>query len=404
MTLSYANLDLSSPEFKKNAHEIYKQLRKNDPLHEITMPDGQRAWLTTRYDDAVQTLKDNERFTKNLRSLSPDEYAAIMPEKEMDLISRQMLSTDPPDHTRLRSIVSKAFSPQMIGEMNDEIQRITDDLIDRIQEKGRMEVLEDFAFPLPIIVISQMMGNPEDDHYLFKKWSNDFIESANNREKMKDAFPSIQAFRSYIEELIAERRKNPGSDLISMLIHAHDSGDKLTAEELSSTIWLLIVAGHETTVNLIGNGLLALLENPDQLRLWQIDQALTPSSIEELLRYYSPVEIATARWASRDFIWHGKNVSKGDLIFVGLAAANRDPEQFEDPDRLDITRNKNKHIAFGNGIHFCLGAPLARLEGKIALSTLIRRLPNLRIDTASEEFKWRSGILMRGLERFPVTF
>lgn len=404
MTLSYVNLDLSSPEFKKNAHEIYKQLRENDPLHEIKMPDGQRAWLTTRYDDAVQTLKDNERFTKNLRSLSPEEYAAIMPEKEMDLISRQMLSTDPPDHTRLRSIVSKAFSPQMIEEMNDEIQRITDDLIDKIQEKGSLEVIEDFAFPLPIIVISQMMGIPEDDHYLFKKWSNDFIESANNREKMKDAFPSIQAFRSYIEELIAERRKNPGSDLISMLIHAHDSGDKLTAEELSSTIWLLIVAGHETTVNLIGNGLLALLENPDQLRLWQSDQSLTPSSIEELLRYYSPVEIATARWASRDFTWQGKNVSKGDLIFVGLAAANRDPEQFEDPDRLDITRMKNKHIAFGNGIHFCLGAPLARLEGKIALSTLIRRLPNLRIDTASEEFKWRSGILMRGLERFPVTF
>lgn len=404
MTLSYANLDLSSPEFKKNAHEIYKQLRKDDPLHEITMPDGQRAWLTTRYDDAVQTLKDNERFTKNLRSLSPEDYAAFMPEKEMDLISRQMLSTDPPDHTRLRSIVSKAFSPQMIEEMREEIQRITDDLIDRIQEKGSMEVIEDFAFPLPIIVISQMMGIPEDDHYLFKKWSNDFIESANNREKMKDAFPSIQAFGIYIEELIAERRKNPGSDLISMLIHAHDSGDKLTTEELSSTIWLLIVAGHETTVNLIGNGLLALLENPDQMRLWQSDQTLTSSGIEELLRYYSPVEIATARWASRDFSWHGKNVSKGDLIFVGLAAANRDSEQFEDPDRLDITRMKNKHIAFGNGIHFCLGAPLARLEGKIALSTLIRRLPNLQIDTASEEFKWHSGILMRGLERFPVTF
>ncbi|UUZ92511.1 cytochrome P450 [Paenibacillus sp. P25] len=230
------------------------------------------------------------------------------------------------------------------------------------------------------------------------------MRSANNRDKLKEVFPSIQAFGRYIEELVTERRKRPGSDLISMLIQAHDSGDKLNAEELFSTIWSLIVAGHETTVNLIGNGLLALLENPDQLRLWRSDPALTPSGIEELLRYYSPVEIATSRWARVDFTWHGKHVSKGDLIFVGLAAANRDPEQFENPDRLDITRKKNKHIAFGNGIHFCLGAPLARLEGKTALSTLLRRSPNLRIDAASEELKWRPGILMRGLERFPVLF
>ncbi|MEW9701786.1 cytochrome P450 [Paenibacillus sp. SI8] len=402
--LSNANLDLSSPEFKKNAHEIYKQLRQNDPLHEIAMPDGQRAWLSTRYDDAVQILKDDERFTKNLHSLSPEEYAAIMPKKEMDLISKQMLSSDPPDHTRLRSIVSKAFSPQMIENMQNEIQRITDDLIDRVQEKGSMEVIEDFAFPLPIIVISQMLGIPEKDHHLFKKWSGDFINAANDRNKMKEAFPSIQAFGCYIEELITERRKYPGSDLISMLIQVNDNKEKLTAAELSSTIWLLIVAGHETTVNLIGNGLLALLENPEQFRLWRDDPAYSQSGIEELLRYYSPVEIGTSRWARLDFTWHGKNIGKGDLIFVGLAAANRDPEQFENPNQLDITRKKNKHIAFGNGIHFCLGAPLARLEGKIALSTLLQRLPNLRIDTTSEELKWRSGILMRGLERFPVTF
>ncbi|UUZ92512.1 cytochrome P450 [Paenibacillus sp. P25] len=174
--LTYPNLDLSSPEFKQNAHEIYKRLRQKDPLHEIAMPDGQRAWLSTRYDDAVTILKDDERFTKNLQSLSPEDYAAIMPKKEMDLLSNQMLSSDPPDHTRLRSIVSKAFSPQMIEGMQAEIQRITENLIDRIQEKGSMEVIADFAFPLPILVISQMLGIPENDHYLFKKWSSDFIE------------------------------------------------------------------------------------------------------------------------------------------------------------------------------------------------------------------------------------
>ncbi|MBO7744703.1 cytochrome P450 [Paenibacillus sp. MWE-103] len=366
------------------------------------MTDGQRAWLTTRYDDAILALKDNERITKNLQSLSPEDYASVIPEKEMALISKQMLSSDPPDHTRLRAIVSKAFTPQMIDRMESDIQRIAEDLIDRIEQTGKLEAIEDFAFPLPITVISRMLGIPDDDYVLFKRWSSDFIEAANNREKLKTAFPSLQAFRLYLEELIDARRKTPGDDLISLLIQAHDDQDRLSGDELVSTIWLLIVAGHETTVNLIGNGLLALLENPDQLRLWRQDPSLTATAVEELLRYYSPVEIATSRWASRDFEWHGKDVRKGDLILVGLGAANRDPAQFDDPGRLDLSRKKNKHIAFGNGIHFCLGAPLARIEGRIALTALLRRLPNLRISPSFTGLEWRPGILMRGLRELPI--
>ncbi|SFJ02417.1 Cytochrome P450 [Paenibacillus sp. UNC496MF] len=402
MTIPNANLDVSSPAFKRHAHELYDRLRAHDPLHELTMTDGQRAWLTTRYDDAILALKDNERITKNLQSLSPEDYASVIPEKEMALISKQMLSSDPPDHTRLRAIVSKAFTPQMIDRMESDIQRIAEDLIDRIEQAGKLEAIEDFAFPLPITVISRMLGIPDDDYILFKRWSSDFIEAANNREKLKTAFPSLQAFRLYLEELIDARRKTPGDDLISLLIQAHDDQDRLSGDELVSTIWLLIVAGHETTVNLIGNGLLALLENPDQLRLWRQDPSLTATAVEELLRYYSPVEIATSRWASRDFEWHGKDVRKGDLILVGLGAANRDPAQFDDPGRLDLSRKKNKHIAFGNGIHFCLGAPLARIEGRIALTALLRRLPDLKLSPSFTGPEWRPGILMRGLRELPI--
>ncbi|MFC4810792.1 cytochrome P450 family protein [Paenibacillus sp. GCM10023250] len=402
LTIPNANLDVSSPAFKRQAHELYDRLRAQDPLHELTMPDGQRAWLTTRYDDAILALKDNERITKNLQSLSPEDYAAVIPEKEMALISKQMLSSDPPDHTRLRAIVSKAFTPQMIDRMESDILRIAEDLIDRIEQAGRLEAIEDFAFPLPITFISRMLGIPDDDYVLFKRWSSDFIEAANDREKLKAAYPSLQAFRLYLEELIEARRKTPGDDLISLLVQAHDNQDRLSEDELISTIWLLIVAGHETTVNLIGNGLLALLENPDQLRLWRQDPSLSATAVEELLRYYSPVEIATSRWASRDFEWHGKYVRKGDLILVGLGAANRDPAQFDDPGRLDLSRKKNKHIAFGNGIHFCLGAPLARIEGRIALTALLRRLPDLRLSPSFAGAEWRPGILMRGLRELPI--
>ncbi|WP_274651030.1 cytochrome P450 family protein [Paenibacillus humicola] len=404
MTTFDTGLDLSSPDFKRNAYAIYNRLRREDPVFETILPDGRKAWMCTRYDDVLAALKDNERFTKNLQSLSPEEYDSVLPRKEMELLSNHMLSADPPDHTRLRAIVSRAFTPQLVDHMEPDIRRIADGLIDRIAEKGSMEAIADFAFPLPILVIGQMLGIPEEDHMLLKKWSSDFIAAANDRNKMKEAAPSFQAFGQYIQAMIAERRKSPRSDLTSLLIDAHDSGDRLSAAELSSTIWLLILAGHETTVNLIGNGIFALLENPDQMRLWQNDPSLTITAVEELLRYYSPVEIATARWAGRDFDWYGKNVNRGDVIFVNLASANRDPEHFGHPDRLDLSRKKNKHVAFGSGIHFCLGAPLARLEAQIALSALLQRLPNIRLEGTFDEIRWRPGILMRGLERLPVAF
>ncbi len=397
MTLLNENLDLSSPSFKKNAHEIYKHLRRHDPMHKITMQNGQIGWLITRYDDVAQALKDDLRITKDRRDQS------TIPPTVKHLFDH-LLATDPPDHTRLRSIVSKAFSPKIIESLHSQIQQITEELIDRIESKGAMDVIDDFAFPLPIAVLSRMLGIPEEEHYLIREWSNAIIAAASDNQKIKEALPSIEAFAEYIETLIIQRREKPADDLISHFVYAHDNGEYLTAQEVSSMIFLLIIAGHETTVNLIGNGLLALLENPDQLELFKKNPHVAPSPIEELLRYYSPVEIGTVRWAKHDFTWYEKTIHQDDLIFVSISSANRDPEQFEQPDRLDLTRTKNKHVAFGNGIHYCLGAPLARLEGKIALTALLRRLPNLSSAIDFEELTWRPGILMRGLVRFPVSF
>jgi cytochrome P450 len=399
----YANLDLSSLEFKQNAYEIYNELRKHDPIHEHIMPNGQRTWLITRYSDAVEALKDNDGITKRVYSLYPERFASLLPEKELNLVGGHMLYSDPPDHTRLRSIAQKAFTPKVIKGMTDEIQRITNDLLDIIQEKDSMDVIEDYAFPIPVTVISNMLGIPEEDHILIKKWSDDYMTASNNYANLKVIYPSLHAFRVYLEDLIADRKKNPKSDLTSLLVQASDNGDKFTIDELVATIFVTIVGGHETTGSLISNGLFALLENPDQMQLWKNDPSVAPTGIEEFLRYYSPLEFATTRLAARDFTWHNKNITKGDYIFVGLAAANRDPEQFENPDCLDITRKKNKHIAFSNGVHFCMGSQLARLEGIIAFNTLLQRFPNLHINGSLGELKWKKGtVVARGLEQFSV--
>ncbi|MFS0823098.1 cytochrome P450 family protein [Bacillus sp. 1P02SD] len=399
----YPNLDLSSLEFKQNAYKIYKELREHDPVHEITMPNGQRTWLITRYNDAVNVLKDNERFTKRVHYFNPDQYASLLPEKEMNLVSRHMLYTDKPDHTRLRSIASNAFTPRMINGMSKEIQELTNELLDPIEERGSMEVVNDFAFMLPAAVISRILGIPQEDYSLIRKWSDDYMTASQNFGNLKSIYQSLNEFRLYIDELVASRKKNPKSDLTSLLVQAHVNGDRLNSEELASTIFVLIVAGHETTGSLISSGLFALLQNPDQMRLWKDDPTVASTAIDELVRYYSPLEFATSRVALQDFTWYDKNIERGDVMFVGIASANRDTEIFEDPDYLDITRKKNKHIGFGNGIHFCLGAPLARLEGDIAITTILKRFPNLRVEGTLEELKWKTGVVVsRGLEQLPV--
>lgn len=397
-------LDLFSSEFKEKSYSFYAKLREHDPVYRFTLPDGQTAWLITRYEDAQAVLKD-DRFIKNPHTLlNQEQINKMVPILEMDLLINHMLDSDPPDHARLRNLVHKAFTPKMIEKLRGRIQEITDTLLDAVQSKGKMNLVDEFAFPLPIIVICEMLGIPAEYRDRFREWSDTLIESTNLPEKMQQALPTVQSFIKYLGHLIEERRKDPTEDLISALIHAETEGEKLTEKELYSMIFLLIIAGHETTVNLIGNGVLALLQHPKQMEKLKSNPELISSAIEEILRFYGPVELATNRWASEDVLIHEKLIRKGDVVVVALASANRDETQFENPDLFDITRKNNRHLAFGMGIHYCLGAPLARLEGQIALLTLLRRMPELRLNTDVETLKWRPTYLMRGLVELPVVF
>ncbi|AEI43410.1 cytochrome P450 [Paenibacillus mucilaginosus KNP414] len=398
-------LDLFSSEFKRNAYSLYAQLREQEPVYRFMLPNGQTAWLITRYEDAQAALKDS-RFIKNPHTLLSQEQMDkwTFPMLERDLLIRNMVASDPPDHTRLRNLVQKAFTPKMIEELRGRIQEIADTLLDEIQDKGNMNVMDDFAFPLPIIVICEMLGIPAEDRDSFRDWSNAIVRAVHLPEKIQEALPQIRSFIKYMGQLIEERRNDPDEDLVSSLIQAETEGEQLTENELYSMIFLLIVAGHETTVNLIGNGVFALLQHPEQWEKLQSHPELISSAVEEILRFYGPVELASSRWAGEDVPFHEQLIRKGDMIAVALASANRDEAQFIHPDRFDITRKNNRHLAFGTGIHHCLGAPLARLEGQIALLTLLRRMPKLRLSTDPGTLQWVPAYVMRGLVELPVEF
>ncbi|MBO0794905.1 MAG: cytochrome P450 [Ktedonobacteraceae bacterium] len=317
-----------------------------------------------------------------------------------------MLTVDPPDHSRLRSLAAKAFTPRMIEQLRPRIQQITNELLDAVEEHGQMDLIQDFAFPLPITVISEMLGIPPEDRARFRAWTQVFLAMPEGTSFEKDPVRSatLNDFIHYIRTLLDKKREHPGEDLVSGLVLAEENGDQLSETELVSTVFLLIIAGRETTVNLIGNGTLALLEHPDQLRLLQQNPSLISSAVEELLRYTSPVALATPRWANEDITIHDTLIRKGNLVFIALIAANDDAQHFSDPETLDIARQVNKHLAFGKGIHVCLGAPLARLEGQIAFSTLFQRLPHLCLIGDPEQLIWNRTPLLRGLTRLPVTF
>lgn len=274
-----------------------------------------------------------------------------------------------------------------------------------MQARGEMDLIDQFAFPLPVRVIAEILGIPADDFTQFQAWSKLFIESAaGDAEAIAQAIEQTQAFYLYLKALVATKRQMPADDLLSQLIQVEAQGEKLSEEELIATTFLLIVAGHETTVHLIGNGMLALLQHPQQLTLLQENPTLMKTAIEEFLRYRGPLLTATERWAREDLVFQGQQIHRGDYIIIALAAANRDEASFADPDTLDITREENRHLAFGKGIHYCLGAPLARLEGEIAIGTLLRRLPHVHLETPPEQLVWRPGTLILGLAHLPVAF
>ena len=311
--------------------------------------------------------------------------------------------TDPPDHTRLRGLISKAFTPRMIEQLRPRIQQVADELLDAVQGWNQMDLIADFAFPLPITIISEMLGIPVADRERFRTWSQTMTTGAAGSEPEK-ALAAMEAFVQYIKTVLLEKRIHPDDDLTSSLVQAEERGDCLSETEFISTIFLLIVAGHETTVNLIGNGTLALLQHPEQMSLLRANPSLVPSAIEELLRYAAPVNMSSPRWASEDIPLHDQVIRKGEVVFVSLIGANTDPRWFPDPEVLNIARQSNYHLAFGKGIHYCLGAPLARLEGQIALDTLLRRLPHLKLASDPEQLTWTQDFILRDLTALPVRF
>ncbi|KAA0759561.1 cytochrome P450 [Bacillus sp. TE8-1] len=397
-------INLASAQFKEDAYEIYKESRKKQPILFVNQVEIGKEWLITRYEDALPLLKDNRLKKDWTNVFSQDIKNMYLSVDNSDHLTTHMLNSDPPNHSRLRSLVQKAFTPKMIAQLDGRIQRIADDLISNIERKGTLNLVDDYSFPLPIIVISEMLGIPKEDQAKFRIWSHAVIASPETPEEIKETEKQLSEFIIYLQYLVDIKRKEPKEDLVSALILAESEGHKLSARELYSMIMLLIVAGHETTVNLITNTVLALLENPNQLQLLKDNPKLIDSAIEEGLRYYSPVEVTTARWAAEPFQIHHQTIQKGDMVVIALASANRDETVFENPEVFDITRENNRHIAFGHGSHFCLGAPLARLEAKIAITTLFNRMPELQIKGNREEIKWQGNYLMRSLEELPLTF
>ena len=395
--------DLFSPQSRANPQAIYERMRAELPLYPQTSSfHNRRFWILTRYDDCVMVLKD-PRIGKDPRKNMPPHIAETfpMPTGPGAAIERHLLSLDAPDHTRLRSLVHKGFTPHVIENLRPRIEQIANDLLDTIQSDSDMDLIASFGFPLPITVIAELLGIPAENRNQFRDWTKHLLFAQNHEEYITAA----TEFVTYMSMMIEQRRADPRDDLLSNLVMAQDQGDKLDQQELMSMIFLLLVAGHETTVNLIGNGTLALMQHPDQLRALRDQPALINTAIEEMLRYNGPVETTPEYWAFEDISIRGEVIPQGDAILPALLGANRDPAVFENPNTFDITRNPNRHIAFGNGIHFCLGAPLARLEGEIAINTLLRRLPKLHIAPGTvETLEWSNSLLIHGLKALPVQF
>lgn len=385
---------------RANPQPLYDEMRQNDPVFCGIGPLTKRKfWFFTRYDDCVSVLKD-QRFGKEFdKHLSPEQVNEQPVDNAFSVINRHMLNLDPPDHTRLRSLVHKAFTPRMVQNLQPRIQDVADELLLAMQDKTETNLLEDFAFPLPITVIAEMLGIPASDRAQFRSWTQALLFGAGDQNTQT----ALMNFLTYMNEKIDAVTVNPQEDVLSGLVQAEEGGDKLDREELLSMIFLLLVAGHETTVNLIGNGTLALIQHPEEKQKLINDPTLIKTAIEEILRWNGPVEIPTMRWAFEDVEVGGTVIPKGNLVMPILLAANRDPAVFESPNRFDITRTLNKHIAFGAGIHYCLGAPLARMEGTIAINALLKAFPNIDLAVETEQLQWNENLLLHGMKALPVT-
>ena len=399
--------NLLAPDVLYNPYAYFADLRETDPVHWNERWGG---WLILRYDDVVKVLRDHETF-------SSDRMASLMQELNtqeqehfsllIKYFSKWLVFADPPYHTRVRLLINKAFTPTSVEKLRPKTRQIVHELLDQVRLKSNMEFIHDFAFHLPVIVISEYLGVPVEDRELVKEWSDEtsrvFFIRANESDRRERSQQGLEKLLAYFEPLIEERRQHPRDDLISALVRAEERGDLLSHEELLATCTVLLFAGHETTTNLLANGLLACMRHRNQWDLLRQHPSLVRSAAEELLRYDGPVK-ATFRWARKDTELGGKAIHAGDRMLLILAAANRDPTKYADPDRLDITRSPNPHVALGQGIHVCLGAPLARLEAQEAFLALPHRFPELHLNIDPAQLEYQPTIVARALKTLPVSW
>ncbi|WP_328551274.1 cytochrome P450 [Streptomyces sp. NBC_00358] len=390
---------LLTPEARRDPYPFYARMRREDPVHR----SAQGIWYLTRYADVEAALSDlrlsndRDRMTRAYSALGGDLKAFS---RLTDRLGRVMSNTDPPDHARLRRLANRAFTARRVEDLRDGIQRIVDRLIDEAVAAGpAMDLIEAVASPLPLSVVCELFGIPPEDLPQVKTWFHRFGRLSEDIDKSEAA---IEQYEEYLARLVRRRRADPGDDLISALVATQAQDDRLTDSELLSTCFVLITAGDETTTHLVGNGMLALLRHPDQLARLREDPTLIRTAVDELARYDTPTQ-AIVRVAAEDVEIGGRTLREGELAYLFLAATNRDPERFEDPDRLDLTRPGNRHLSFGNGPHFCLGGPLAKLQAEVAVGTLVRRLPHLRL-AGDAELDWRPNPLQRRLTALPLTY
>jgi cytochrome P450 len=382
---------------------VFARMREGSPVTSVITPEGQRAWLITRYEDVRKALAD-PRLSKDWRKLRTPGF---VPDPSVGFLMAHMLNADPPDHTRLRRLVQKAFTPGRVAGLRPRIEAITASLLDAMAATreadpagdGVIDLITEFAFPLPMTVICELLGIPDGDREEFKTWSQVILSSTATFDEYRAAGGAMYG---YFTRLLADKRAAPADDLLSALITARDSGDSLDEPELLAMIFLLLVAGHETTVNLIATGTLALLTHPSEFSRLRADPSLLPGAVEELLRYANPLNHATDRYAPEPLEVGGVLIPAGEPVLVVTSSANRDPARFPDPDRLDLGRDASGHVAFGHGIHYCVGAPLARLEGEIAFGALLSRFPGLSLAVDPAALRWRPSSLIHGLETLPV--
>ncbi len=395
--------DLFSPYFKADPFPTFAQMRQDAPIYAHHTPNGRIIWYITRYEDVTAVLRDDVHFCKDPRNAAPPQQ----PQRHATLqqmINENMLFADPPDHTRLRALVNQAFTPRRVEGLAGAIQATAVTLLEAAAQRDSLELIGDYALPLPVQIISELLGIPPADRTAVSDWSQAIISPGSRGLSYSARRRKLRAFVAYLQSMFAARAAQPQDDLITALVQAEEAGERLSEPELFSMVALLLVTGHETTVNLIGNGTLTLLRHPDQLARLQQGEANWETAVEELLRYDGPVETSTTRWVRQDIVLQGQRLRRGDVVRVVISSANRDAAQFAQPDVLDVSRSDNRHLAFGLGIHYCLGAPLARLEGRIALPLLFARFPTLRLAVPPAELRWRTGVLFRGLETLPLTW